>query len=283
MAEALPPDSMKGMRIGVSVAPSADLDRLGLAETDFHTVLGELAQSVVTAGGELVYGGNLSPDGYTAFLVEQMRIHAPSRRPLLCCVPWTEHRALPLPELVSRIGQFGEHAEIVCLDAHGAPVDPAAGRGEDPVPVSAPEDRRGALTGMRCHLVRRVDAHLLLGGRRGGFAGVLPGLLEEALLALETGVPVWLAAGYGGVTAEIAKALGIDGAPVVADPSDASPPDPRLLDGLARLRALAADPARRVPGNGLTDEENRELAGCRDPLRITALVGRGLGRLRRET
>lgn len=283
MSDALPAGALKGMRIGISVAASADLDRLGLAETRFRTVLGELAQLVVTAGGGLAHGGNLRHDGYTVSLIERMRTYAPSSRPLLNCLAWTEHRALPLSEIGLRREQFGRHGEIVCLDVDGDPVDPSAGRGESPVPESDPGTRQRALTGMRRYLVRHVDAHLLLGGRRGGFQGALPGLVEEALLALEAGLPVYLAAGYGGVTAEIAKTLGVGGAPEVPRPSDATPPDPRLLDGLERLRALASAPAWTGLRNGLTDEENRRLAASHHPQEIAALASRGLGRLRRTT
>ncbi|WP_324785170.1 hypothetical protein [Streptomyces sp. H51] len=281
MSDALPAGSLKGVRIGVSVAGSADLDRLGLAESGFRTVLGELARLVVTAGGTLAYGGNLRQDGYTVFLVEQLRAYAPSSRPLLNCLAWTEHRSLSLSELALRREQFGRHGEIVCLSVDGEPVDPAAGRGEDPVPETDPETGQRALTGMRRHLMRHVDAHLLLGGRRGGFLGALPGLVEEALLALEAGPAVYLAAGYGGVTADIVRALGLEGAPEVPRPSDATPPDPRFIDGLERLRALADAPGWAGLRNGLTDEENRQLAGSRLPQEIAALASRGLGRLRR--
>lgn len=211
MSDTLPADALKGLRIGISVAPSADLDQLGLNEIQFRTVLGELAQLVVTAGGNLAYGGNLRQGGYTVFLIDQMRTYALSSRPLLNCLAWTEHRGLPLSELDRRREQFGRSGEIVCLSVDGEPVDPAAGRGEDPAPEADPETRRRALTGMRRHLMRHADAHLLLGGKRGGFLGAMPGLVEEALLALRAGLPVYLAAGYGGVTAEIAKSLGIGG------------------------------------------------------------------------
>jgi hypothetical protein len=282
MSDALPTDALKGMRIGISVATSADLDRLGLAETQFRTVLGELAQLVVTAGGKLAYGGNLRPDGYTIFLIEQMRTYAPSSRPLLNCLAWSEHRKLALSELEQHREQFGRYGEIVCLSVDGEPVDPAVGRGEAPEPEPDPEVRHRALTGMRRYLMGRVDAHLLLGGKRGGFRGALPGLVEEALLALEAGLPVYLAAGYGGVTAEIARTLGIDGVPEVPGPSDATPPDPRFLDGLRRLRAVADASTWTGLRNGLTDEENRQLAGSHYPQEIAALASRGLGRLRRS-
>lgn len=283
MSDVLPTDALKGMRIGISVATSADLDRLGLAETQFRTVLGELAQLVVTAGGKLAYGGNLRPDGYTLFLIEQMRQYAPSSRPLLNCLAWTEHRKLPLSELDLHREQFGRYGEIVCLSIDGEPVDPAADRGETPVPETDPEIRHRALTGMRRYLMRHADAHLLLGGKRGGFLGTLPGLVEEALLALEAGLPVYLAAGYGGVTSDIAKTLGLTGAPEVPHPSDATPPDPRFLDGLERLRALTDAPTWAGLHNGLTDEENQQLAGSHYPQEIAALASRGLGRLHQST
>ncbi|MER8070741.1 hypothetical protein ABTZ59_20875 [Streptomyces sp. NPDC094034] len=283
MSDALPTDALMGMRIGISVATSADLDQLGLAETQFRTVLGELAQLVVTAGGKLAYGGNLRQGGYTAFLIEQMRTYAPSSRPLLNCLAWTEHRKLPLSDIDRQREQFGRYGEIVCLSVSGEPVDPAAGRVEDPMPDSDPEIRHRALTGMRRYLMRHADAHLLLGGKRGGFLGALPGLVEEALLALEARLPVYLAAGYGGVTAEIAKSLGLSGAPEVPHRMDATPPDPRFLNSLERLRELTNAPAWAGLSNGLTDEENERLAGAHSPQEIAALASRGLGRLRRST
>ncbi|WP_405588440.1 hypothetical protein [Streptomyces sp. NBC_01092] len=283
--DALAGDSLKGLRIGVSVGTSADLDRLGLAETEFRSVLGELVGLVVAAGGTPVYGGSLRQDGYTPFLIERMREYAPPSRPLLNTLAWTEHRKLPLSELADQRQRFGRYAEIVFLSVDGEPVDPAEGRGEDPVPESDPGTTRRALTGMRRYLMRQVDAHLILGGRRGGFLGTLPGLLEEALLALEADLPVYLAAGYGGVTAEIAKALGVPGAPEVPEPSDATPPDPRLLNGLDRLRQFTDAPGWTGLRNGLTAEENQWLAGSRSPREIAGLASRGLAQLglRRST
>lgn len=282
-ADVPPTGALKGLRIGISVGASADLDRLGLEETRFRTLLGELARLVVSAGGGLAYGGNLGQGGYTRFLVEQLREHAPSSRPLLNTLAWTEHRKLSLSELADQRERFGRYAEIVCLSIDGDPVDPAEGRGEDPVPDSDPETARRALTGMRRHLMRQVDAHLILGGRRGGFLGTLPGLVEEALLALKADLPVYPAAGYGGVTADIAAALGVDGAPDIPGPSDAAPPDPRLLDGLGRLRQFTASPDWTGLRNGLTADENERLAGSRSPGEIAELASLGLGRLRRGT
>ncbi|MFE6759483.1 hypothetical protein ACFVDQ_38800 [Streptomyces sp. NPDC057684] len=280
MSSALSADALRGTRIGVSVGTSADLHALGLDEARFRTALGDLVRLLLSAGGSLAYGGNLRQDGYTGLLLEQVRAVAPMSRPLLNCLAWYEHRATPLSELVARREEFARHGEIVCLSIDGEPVDPAEGRGEEPVPGSDPATRARALTGMRRHLAGRVDGQLLLGGKRGGFLGSLPGLLEEALLALEADRPCYLAAGFGGVTADIARTLGVDTAPDVPRPSDAASPDPRLGDGVRRLRALMDEPGRTDLHNGLTAEENRALAGTRSPLEIVSLTAVGVERLR---
>ncbi|MFG2629454.1 hypothetical protein [Streptomyces sp. NPDC048473] len=287
MTTALPADALEGTRIGVSVGTSADLPSLGLDEARFRTTLGELVRLLLSAGASLAYGGNLRQDGYTGLLLNQVREVAPASRPLLHCLAWYEHRAAPLSELAARLKEFARHGELVCLSVDGEPVDPAEGRGEEPVPESDPATRARALTGMRRHLTGRVDGQLLLGGKRDGFLGSLPGLLEEALLALEAGRPCYLAAGFGGVTADIARTLGVEAAPDAPRAPDTASPhlDPRLVDGLRRLRALVDEPGRaghlpRGLTNGLTAQENRVLTGTRSPLEIASLTAVGVERLR---
>lgn len=60
--ELLPADALKGKRLGFSVSDSPDLERLGLLDTHFRMTLGELARTVVIAGGTLYYGGHLQPE-----------------------------------------------------------------------------------------------------------------------------------------------------------------------------------------------------------------------------
>ncbi|MFF9607753.1 hypothetical protein ACF1GY_36765 [Streptomyces sp. NPDC014684] len=289
MTTALPADALKGTRIGVSVGTSSDLPSLGLDEGRFRTALGELVRLLLSAGASLAYGGNLREDGYTGLLLDQVREVTPASRPLLHCLAWYEHRAAPLSELAARREEFAHHGEVVCLSIDGEPVDPVEGRGEEPVPESDPATRARALTGMRRHLAARVDGQLLLGGKRDGFLGSLPGLLEEALLALEAGRPCYLAAGFGGVTADIARTLGAEAAPDAPRAPDTASPgpdlDPRLVDGLQRLRALMYQPGRtgHLPKgltNGLTTQENHVLTGTRSPLEIASLTAVGIERLR---
>jgi hypothetical protein len=69
---------------------------------------------------------------------------------------------------------------------------------------------RRSLTALRHFIVKNSHAGILLGGRRVGFQGALPGVMEEALIALKNGRPLYLVGGFGGVTLEILRALGVE-------------------------------------------------------------------------
>ena len=51
-------------------------------------------------------------------------------------------------------------------------------------------------------------------------------------MALEAGQPLYLAGGFGGITYDIAIALGLDGGTWLPRPPDEPAPDPRTLTGL---------------------------------------------------
>jgi len=55
--------------------------------------------------------------------------------------------------------------------------------------------------------VPRLDARILLGGKLSGYSGFLPGLFEEALLAMENSVPLYILGGFGGSAGALSEAL----------------------------------------------------------------------------
>ena len=276
--ELLPSNALDGIRLGISVSDSADIARLGLLETHFRLALGEIARCVLVSGGQLAYGGHLDPEGYTSFLVQELHRYSRRDRPLHIYLAWQEHRKLSVSELKEQCGSLGLYGDITCLDVDGNPIDPVQGRPDEPVPETNEDVWKQSLTSMRRYMAENTHGRIFFGGKREGFQGDMPGLVEEAVVALEVGQPVYLAGGFGGVTMDIVQALGVDDGSWFPARPDVAGPDERLLKGLDMLADIRKQESWVGLENGLSDEENRELAASHRPSEIAALISLGLGK-----
>lgn len=144
----------------------------------------------------------------------------------------------------------------------------------------------------------RALAHLFIGGRLHGFAGVIPGVWEEMLCAFEAGKPSYIVGATRGAAGKIADWL--------SDPPDHRPPEltfdyflqhaenpgvmQRLGEDLAAQSAARSPEAlldalwayidplnpQAIPDNGLSDVDNLALYRAQDFYEIARLVEQGL-------
>jgi hypothetical protein len=277
--EILPQDSLHGLRLGVSVSQSADLGRLGLLETHLRLALAEVARAMLISGARIVYGGHLDPSGYTSFLQAEMEKYSRRDQPLTVCLAWQEHRRVPLVDLTAAEEALGLYGEIIYLSPEGDPVAPDFDRNELAQPVEDPAVRTASLTSLRSYMTEHTHARLLLGGRRSGYQGRYPGVLEEALLSIRAGRPLFLAGGFGGVTLNIARVLGLDPETNFGQIRSGEDDAEDLDDGLSLIGTAADDVGWRAEQNGLDREENVRLATSHRPSEVASLVALGLGRL----
>ena len=270
-------NALAGSRIGLSVSESRDLGRLGLREAHLQLALGEVARAVITTGGTLVYGGHLQPSGYTVFLASELDRYGRSDRPLHLVLSWPEHRRLRLSDLAEHRRSLGLKGSFTYLDATGAEIDPGVGRGEEPVPVED-DTVDDSLTSLRTFMTSVTDARLLLGGKESDFEGRMPGVIEEAMLAVEARQPLFLAGGLGGATASMAQ--------LACDQRERWPPrdptrddiDPRATAAIELFGRTITESGWSVTRNGLSHQENLRLATSDRPSEIASLVAVGLGR-----
>ncbi len=275
--ELLPADALKGKRLGISASDSPDLDRLGLTETHFRMTLGELARTVVIAGGDLYYGGHLQPEGITAFLIDELHRYGRRDRPLKVCLAWTVHRRMSAEQIAEQKKFLGLFGEIHFLAPDGKRLDgPVEGAPQEDFPA---EERAAALTGLREYMTINTNARIVVGGKRAGFEGKMPGIVEEVLQSLERRQPVYLSGGFGGVTLEIIRTLRPEFTEWLTPQASAPEPDARLTEGLECINQVAVEKGWDGFANGLSDDESRLLAASYRPSEISALVGRGLGKL----
>lgn len=273
----LPADALHGKQLGLSVSDSPDLDRLGLLDAHFRMTLGELARTVIIAGGSLYYGGHLQRGGITNFLIEELYRYGRRDRPLKVCLAWTVHRGMTSEQIAKQKDLLGLFGEIHFLSPEGDKLD---GPVDEPV-IEDPssEECARSLTGLRTYMTANTSARIVIGGKRAGFQGVMPGIFEEVLFALERRQPLYLAGGFGGATLDIIRTLRPDYAEWFPSAHDGPEPDKRLLKGLKKIEKTVAAAGWDGFENGLSEDENRLLAASYRPSEIAALVGKGMGRL----
>lgn len=293
--------------VALSISEAEDLPRFGLRQPHLDDVLLEISRYLLVAGVRLAYGGHLGSAGYTVRLadllydpiIEQLRGEP---------APGAAHPS----ELVSYLAwpTASTAADIARLNSNSALVevrrcDRPAGLDEtvDPVFVAAPSDnipvdsamRRFAwargLTIMRERQTADVAARVVVGGRLGpagdGYRGRMPGVLEEALLAIRAERPTYLVGAFGGCAHLVIDALDGVSRPELHWDCQSVVPYSEELRTLYQQRGVAWDEYDAVGAelktlglaglkNGLTVDENRELATTRSAERIVELVLHGL-------
>lgn len=274
----LPPAALSGKCLAISVSESEDLERLGFVEDHFRLALAEIARVILVSGGSLAYGGHLAPLGYTRFLVTELDKYCTPTQSLTICLPWTEHAHVPEDELRKAERGLGINANVLRLGIDGEPIDDQP---DCPPPLDAATSAR-ALTGMRNHMARCYDGRVLIGGKRRGFQGAMPGIVEEALLTAEARKPLYLVGGFGGAALDLVRCLFPELDSFAGTPDRSATPDPKVAPALSRFRSTVSGRGGLRLHNGLTREENLRLAATHRPGEIAELVGAGLGRIRKR-
>lgn len=213
---------LQGLQIGLSISNSPDLAQFGMGSAHLQDAMLELARYLLAKGARLAYGGDLRPDGFTEQLLELVwaydsqkrendlllspdrKVDQASRR-LANYVAWPIHlnysHAILAQHHLKGVFKFIEPPK----DLHLSQAQQTAFAKPD-----TPEHRYWwfrSLTATREQMVADIDVRVVLGGQIRGYAGGIPGLVEEVLLAFRRSQPVFLLGGMGGCARVIIDAL----------------------------------------------------------------------------
>ena len=276
----LPADALDGIRLGVSVSVSADLATLGLSPRHAELAVAEIARAVLVGGGTLVYGGRVKPSGFTQFLMHEVRRYGRSAEALTLCLAAPEHRKLSRTELDDLDSELGTKGTVVCLDETGVEIeDFLSSAPSEPQPVTDRCMMQASYGSLRRYLGAITDARVILGGQLCDFQGAMPGVIEEAVVAVQAGQPLYVASGFGGAAALAAQALGIDDLAWAPEGFPSRPIDDRIDESIRQLRSAARGGSWSAKSCGLDDIQLRQLAASYRPGEIASLVVNGLAHL----
>lgn len=296
--------------ITVSISESDDVRQYGLSKEHFDTLTDEVHLYLLLAGLKIAYGGALKgtlsgASNFTLRLFELVRAYSKlaegvNARPLedviLNVAPWPLWLDYGESEWKLFSGDIARYEQAPRPDLPWSDdeVFPpgASGRllGWDTL------ERRYAwasgLTAMRQRITASSQTRLVIGGKLTGFAGLLPGVVEEAWLSLTRKQPLC----FGGAARAVSDRLqGIARVEFSDDWARQHLPDYDQALALyaqhggefhsmahigADIAAYGAMGLASALNNGLAEAENRDLMHCTDPQRIASLVFTGLGRLK---
>lgn len=203
-----------GNRIGISISnpDGNELASLGLTEKHLEILAQDLARKLLLRDARLLYGGDLRQDGFTKYLFEEammLQNRMQSNRIFL-----KNYLAWPIyckdDEETKR--WKAKYSKIARMKH----IHPAKGVLDLIPDKKTYMDRTSketwfvwscCLTRMRKKLIRESDIRICVGGKCSGYAGVMPGILEEVKLAMKKGRPIFLMGGFGGITKRICELI----------------------------------------------------------------------------
>ncbi len=202
---------LAGRTIALSVSPPEDAAQNGMGPEHLNDALGEISRQLLALGARLMYGGDLRAGGITRMLFELAARYFPASvrnadysPSIVDVIPYPWHAELSAPDLEAWQAEFATIGELRYMNAAG---DAAWNLNQRPRDIpQLPKDLwPDALTAMRRYVTSNADARILIGGRTTRYFGRMPGTTEEALTSFEAGQPLFVAGGFGGAAAPIAR------------------------------------------------------------------------------
>jgi dihydroxyacetone kinase DhaKLM complex PTS-EIIA-like component DhaM len=239
---------LAGKLIGVSVSVAPDLAQLGFPRDQLDRVLEAVLAPLLADGARIVYGGQIKraqpgpnfTQVISAKLGEAYRRmeQKPGERPFVHFLAQYQLAETAVSDLVTHLRNLAPYGELWITGASSilgrfACIEPESDQislgllgkkaTEAPKGVKALRSAKlyqqivsqkspataESLTHLREQMAQRCDARVLVGGAKSGFSGSIPGLCQEALLTIKAGQPLLCLGGFGGVTRDIAAALGL--------------------------------------------------------------------------
>lgn len=261
-------NTQKPKIIAISTSESPDMAVFGLSEGHLQEAVAEFAIYLLSSGANLAYGGDLRPHGFTELLFElvmRYRRQEDTNARVINYLAWPVHVSMTTKDLDALTAELEGFARLALIGQDGRRMSMGD---RQALPSHEPDDHEWGtgLTAMRRTIREETDARIVLGGRREGYKGDMPGIAEEALLSLRSSQPTFLIGGFGGCTRDIAETVGLVNTWAGSRP---------VWPGRQQFERYTQDDLH----NGLSLEENQVLAHTPHIDQAVVLVRRGLHRL----
>lgn len=217
-------DEFRGLKCGISVSEPdkeefGEMLQVGHTPDSIQRLIQDISRHLLGRGAKLLYGGDLrekDESGFTRFILDEAK--ALRERGIKHFPKIENHLAWPLSIDSDQLRQFKANNDTV-LTVKAYPLPKSFEECINAKVFLKPDTARNqcvwamSLTSMRKQLISKSDVRVCAGGRRNGYKGSMPGVLEEVLLALKASKPLYLLGGFGGVVQDIVAIVCHDSSP----------------------------------------------------------------------
>jgi hypothetical protein len=205
-------NSLHDLRVGISISDVANngYGRIHLPATQTTRLAQDMARHLLARSATLIYGGDLREDGFTEFILNEAvalksRLNSDN-------IYVENHLAWPLHIADSKLTAWrAKYRDVMVTVNHNIPDDILGEIDQEHfLSPSSPENKyywSRCLTEMRQESIANTNARVCVGGKLSGYCGKMPGVLEEILIAISNGQPIYLLGAFGGVVGEVCKSL----------------------------------------------------------------------------
>jgi len=202
---------VKGMlynrKIGVSVSDNEELGALGYSGVHLRDMTIEIVRQLLISGAVPVYGGDLRKEGYTELfsdLSHQYRsIDEPRKNHFI------NYFAFPISTRLTEEQELDFQRNRTQIIPVPPPADLNIQSNDyiDPDTIEHKYIWARSLTAMREEMIAGSDARVAIGGKVNNYLGKMPGIIEEALIAVRKKKPLYLVGAMGGGARQVIIAL----------------------------------------------------------------------------
>ena len=202
-------DFLNGKTVGISISESQDIANFGLEQYHLQDALVEFSRYLLVSGATLAYGGDINYDSksnFTQIIFDLARNYLkenkrPSEKILnYVCYPLYTRISSEERASLSDIATF-----IDVIPPFKVPDD--ASRILNAKEVEDQYIWARSLAEMRQKMNNEIHARIIVGGKTTGYKGILPGVVEEAYIAIKNKTPLFLIGAMGGAAKNIIDAL----------------------------------------------------------------------------
>lgn len=208
----------EGIRCGISVSEPdnkefGEMLKIGHTPDSIKRLIQDISRHLLAREATLIYGGDLrscDESGFTQFILNEaktLRERGFKKFPKI-----ENYLAWPLSIDRPELRRFkSENDNVLKVINNACPeIKNQKINKQKFIPPNTPENKyiwALSLSMMRQKMISKSDLRICAGGRRFGYNGAMPGVLEEVLIALSKRMPLYLLGGFGGISQDIVSLI----------------------------------------------------------------------------